>query len=111
MRVTIQKDMLESVDEKILLTVILGNIEAVKNGAITIDEAEKFIFSPHIKKMLMEKGCNKKIIELIVKGCEFEDINDLIPEKLEEIIEETKQETLKLLKSYKEINNSFWLDE
>ena len=111
MRVTIQKDMLESVDEKILLTVILGNIEAVKTGAITVDEAEKFIFSPHMKKKLMEKKCNKKIIELIMKGCEFEDINDLIPEKLEEVLEETKQETIKLLKNYKEINNSFWIEE
>lgn len=103
--------MLESVDEKILLTVILGNIEAVKNGAITIEEAEKFIFSPHMKKKLMAKKCNKKIVELVMKGCEFEDINDLIPEKLEEVMEETKQEVLKLLKNYKEINNTFWLEE
>ena len=105
------KKTLEKVDEKILLLSIVGTLEAIKNDGITIDEAEKFLFSPHMIKKLRVRQCNEKIIALIAKGCELEDIASLLPEKLDEVIGELKDETIMLIKEYKEYDNTFWLQE
>ena len=102
---------LGKVEEKILLVAIIGSLEAIKNGGITIDEAEKFLFSPHIVNKLKVKKCDEKIIELVAKGCELEDISSIIPEKLNEVIDEMKQEIVKLMQTYEEFNKSFWLGE
>ena len=51
------KKVLKKVDEKILLLSIVGTLEAVKDGGITIDEAEKFLFSPHMIKELRLRQC------------------------------------------------------
>lgn len=102
---------LGKVDEKMLLIAIVGNMESIKNKGITIDEAEKFLFCPHVVNKLKTKKCNEKIIELIEKGCELEDIYSLIPEKLDETINEIEQEALRLMKTYEEYNKSFWMEE
>lgn len=100
---------LGKVDEKMLLIAIVGSMESIKNGGITIDEAEKSLFCPHIVNMLKIKKCNEKIIELIEKGCELEDIYSLIPENLNEIINEIEQEALRLMKTFEEYNKSLWI--
>lgn len=111
MIVTCLKDYLEKVDEKIILLTIVGTLETLKNGGITIEEAEKFLFSPHMTKKLMGKGCNEKIIDILLKGCELEDIASLIPEKFNKIVDEMKQDALIILKTYEAFNESFWLEE
>lgn len=111
MIVKIKKNRLEKVDEKIILLAIVGNLEAVKNGGITIDEAEKFMFSPHMINKLRGKMCDEKIVELIMKGCELEDIASLIPEKLNDAINELEKESVNLMKKYDELNESFWIEE
>lgn len=111
MIVTYLKDYLEKVDEKIILLAIVGTLETLKNGGITIEEAEKFLFSPHMTKKLRGKECNEKIIDILLKGCELEDIASLIPEKFNKIVDEMKQEALIILKTYEVFNESFWLEE
>ncbi len=111
MLVTIKEDCLEKVDEKILLIAIIGSLEAVRKDAITLDEAEKFLFSPHMIKKLKSLKFSNEIMDLIMQGCELEDIVMLIPEKFLDIIEEMKQESLNLLKKYAEYRESFWLEE
>lgn len=86
----ISKNSLEKVDEKIILIAMAGTLETLKNGGITIEEAEKFLFSPYIVKKLKGKKCNEEIIELVLKGCELEDIVSLIPEELNDVIDELK---------------------
>ncbi|MBQ2802856.1 MAG: DUF3969 family protein [Lachnospiraceae bacterium] len=110
MIVTMKTNVFENVDEKILLLAITGTLEALKKGAITIDESEKFLFSPHMIKILKEKKCDEKIVGIIEKGCELEDISSLLPEKLEEVIEELKQETIMYTNNYEEYNKMFWLE-
>lgn len=110
MIIKLKKDELEKVDEKILLISIAGTLETIKCNAITIDEAEKFLFSPHMVEVLRNKRCNERIVDIIEKACELEDIYSLIPEKLNEIIIEMQQEVFMLIKSYEEYNKIFWLD-
>lgn len=111
MTITIQKEKLERVDEKIILLNVIGCLEAVKNGGITVEEAEKFIFSPHMIKRLKEKGYNDKIVELISKGCELEDIVSLMPQELENVLEEMKQEAIEIVKEYEPIDEMFWVED
>lgn len=79
-------------DEKLVLVSLLGIIAALKDNSLTIDEAEKFLFSPHMVNKLQIGKCNKKIINIIEKGCELE------------------QETLEILKEYPRYNKTFWID-
>ena len=111
MRVTVKRDVLEKVDEKNFLIAIIGNLEAVKNNGITIDEAEKFLFSPHMANKLKKEKCDEKIIELIKKGCELEDVASLIPERFDEVIDEMKRDALVIIQNYEEYNKSFWIEE
>ncbi len=110
MIVTIKTNTLEKVDEKMLLLSIIGGLEALKNGVVTIDEVEKFLFSPRMIKALREKKCDEKIVGIIEKGCELEDIYSLLPEKLDEVINDLKQEAILLAKNYEEYSKTFWLD-
>lgn len=110
MIVTIKTNTLEKVDEKILLLSIIGSLEALKNSVVTIDEVEKFIFSPRMVKALRKKKCDEKIVGIIEKGCELEDIYSLLPEKLDEVINDLKQEAILLAKNYEEYSKMVWLD-
>lgn len=101
---------MQEINEKIILINIIGALEAVANHAITIDEAESFIFSPHMIKVLHNKGCSNKILDILEKGCELEDIQSLLPEKLDETISGLKQEAFDLLGKYQQYNENFWLD-
>ncbi len=107
--VEIKIDILEKVDEKILLINIIGSLEAIKNRAITIEEVEKFIFSPRVIRKLREIGCNNKIVDIVEKGCELEDIYSLLPEKLEEEIDKLKQEVIEIAQKYEEYSENNWL--
>lgn len=107
----IKKNKLKQVDEKIILLTIVGNLEAIKKGGITIDEAEKFLFSPYMVNKLRAKRCDEKIVEIIMKGCELEDVSSLIPEKLNDVINDLKEESISLIKQYDELNESFWIEE
>ena len=111
MIITCLNDKIKKIDEKIILIAIIGNLEAVKNGGIALEEAEKFLFSPHIMEKLKRQGCDEKILELIMRGCELEDVVSLIPEKYNDIMEGMKQDALMLIKKYEVFNESFWFEE
>lgn len=99
----------KSLNEKILLISIIGTLEALKGEGLSINEAEKYLFSPHMVQMLREKKCNKSIIFIIEKGCELEDIISLLPQKYIDSIEELKQETLAILREYEVFEQKFWI--
>ncbi len=96
---------------KKIILLIIGSLEAIKEGAVSIDEIEKFLFSPHMHDMLKQKGYSEDILQIIEEGCELEDIFSLLPDELDETIEDMKKESVLLLKNYEEYNESFWLKE
>lgn len=99
----------QSLGEKMLLISIIGTLEAVKEGKMSIDEAEKFLFSPRMLRKLKEKHYDEKIIYIIELGCELEDIASLLPEKLLQSIEDLKVQALNIMEDYQEIDKKFWL--
>lgn len=99
-----------SKDNKILLISILGILDSLKYKVITINEAEKFLFSPYIVSRLKNLDTDKRIIEIIEKCTELEDIKDLVPEKYDITMNELKQEVIKLLCDFEENSNSKWVE-
>ena len=96
-------------NEKMLLISIIGTLEALKGEGLSINEAEKYLFSPHMAQVLKEKKCNKSIILIIEKECELEDIISLLPQKYIDSIEELKQEALTILREYEVFEQKFWI--
>lgn len=74
--------------EKLLLVLSLGLTEAIKAKAISIDDAEKILYGPSSLKVFKNLKLNEKLIDLINLGTELEDIEDLLPEKLEKNLDE-----------------------
>lgn len=87
-------------DEIRVLTIAIGILDALKQGTINIEFAEKNIFAPKYVKELKEKKCNGEIIKIIEEGCELEDIESLVPQKLANNIEILEKKALELLKMY-----------
>jgi chemotaxis protein CheY-P-specific phosphatase CheC len=101
---------MSEIEEKMILLSIIGILEALKRDCLQIDEAEKFLFSPHMINILKSLKGNDKIINLLERGCELEDIVSLIPEKLEKIINELKESAIEVLKGYPKFVKTFWVD-
>lgn len=102
--------MAEKVKEKMLLISIIGTLEAIREGGLSIDEAENFLFSPYMVHRLREKKYNESLINILEKGCELEDIASLLPQELVKSLEELKQEALAAMKSYESFEKEFWIE-
>ena len=102
---------MKDLEEKILLIEILGCLEALEKKVVSIDEIEKFIFSPRTIRLLREKKCNEAIISIVEQGCELEDYDSLIPEKLMNRIMEMKKSVEACIKEYKEYSQTFWRND
>ena len=99
----------KKVNEKIILLSIIGSLDAIKEEAVSIDEIEKFLFSPHIYHKLKQKGYSGDILQIIEEGCELEDIFSLLPDKFDGVIDNMRRKSLLLLKNYEEYNHFFFL--
>ncbi|MDE6232481.1 MAG: DUF3969 family protein [Lachnospiraceae bacterium] len=97
------------IKEKILLINILGTLNAIKNEKLSINEAEKFLFSPYMISKLKENHYSDRIIDILERGCELEDIVSLLPERLLPNIEELEKRSLEVLGSYQEFDKEFWI--
>ena len=79
----------------------IGLLTLVLNGFMTLDEAEKLIFSPRISRILREKGISQDFCSLIMNCCELEDVLELIPLKFEVSVRDRMVEFLEFLKKTK----------
>lgn len=46
-----------------MLISIIGTLEAIKKGALSITESEKFLFSPHMINQLKEKNIENRSLK------------------------------------------------
>ncbi|PYG90294.1 uncharacterized protein DUF3969 [Ruminiclostridium sufflavum DSM 19573] len=98
--------------ERFILFLNLAMTIAIKEGVISINDAENYIYNPYSLKKLNEMGINKKVSDLIHLGCELEDIESLIPHKLSKSIEEINRQSIKLLQEIQVESNHAkeWID-
>lgn len=101
---------INKIDEKFLLIHIVGLLYLLEIDTVSLDEAEKVLFSPYICKTLSDKGCNKKLVELLWKACELEDIKSIIPENYYETVVEIKNEAIMLFREYEIFDRERWLE-
>lgn len=47
----------------------LGSLRALEHKAITIDESQRILFSPHISRHLEKNKVNERIIDIIIECC------------------------------------------
>ncbi|ONN51749.1 MULTISPECIES: DUF3969 family protein [Acinetobacter] len=60
--------------EKLILLVNLGILHSLKNNYIDINEAEHFLYTPYMLKLLKENNCSMDLINIIHRGTELEDL-------------------------------------
>lgn len=83
--------------DRILTLLELGILTALENNKMKIYEAEGYLFNPYTVGLLENLGVNDQVVEIIKHGCELEDVESLIPQKLEETIQRLKGLTLGML--------------
>lgn len=85
--------------EKIFAVNTIGIITSLQENVITIEEAEKMIFSPRTMDLMKSKGASEELLNILHLGTELEDVESLIPHKLNSSLEEIKKQCLKLLQN------------
>ena len=97
-------------EEKAMLLIILGCLTALRKGIITCDESQGVLFSPgRIKNMKIAKY-DKRIIRLVGKCLELEDVLSLLPQKYMDTLDELIEETVHIVSTYECFDEESWLD-
>ncbi|MGE8412158.1 MAG: DUF3969 family protein [Pseudomonas sp.] len=68
---------------RLICTLAIGSLCALRAGAIALEEAERMVFTPGTASILRAKGLPDELSELVLQGCELEDVQSLIPERLD----------------------------
>lgn len=98
--------------ERFILLSIIGLMDSLSVGATSIEECETYLFSPYSVDKLSTLNLDEQIVELVENGCELEDVESLIPEKLHKSINEIRLKAIELLKNLpkEEVELKKWLD-
>ena len=76
----------------------LGILTALREKAITVDEAEKLLFLPKYHSVAQELNLHEGLIDIIVEGMGFDGLLTLAPDKLDESVDEVKAKVLNIVK-------------
>lgn len=68
---------------RFLSALSIGLLVSVQRGAMTLEEAERLLFSPRSSRILKEKGIPPEVGDLIMDCCELEGVLDLVPSKFD----------------------------
>ncbi|MBV7392519.1 DUF3969 family protein [Enterococcus sp. ALS3] len=85
----------------LFLVCIIGLLDSLKNGILAIDECELYLFSPYTLDILQQENVDQRIIDIVHLGTELEDIESLLPDKLDDNINELYESATELLKEIK----------
>lgn len=104
------------IDSDIMLLVcIIGLLESLKSGVLAIDECEQYLFNPYSVELLEGKDIDKKTIDIVQLGTELEDIESLLPHRLDANIQDLLDRAKNLLREIKPEANYYtekkWLTE
>jgi len=80
--------------ERLISIIQLGILTALESEIISIEDAEGYLFNPFTVEKLEKYGLNERVIDVLREGCELEDIQSLIPERLLTNIVRLKEQIL-----------------
>ncbi|WP_151835039.1 DUF3969 family protein [Acinetobacter ursingii] len=87
--------------EKLILLVNLGVLHSLRNNYIDINEAEYFLYTPYMLRLLKENNYSIDLINMIHKGTELEDLKGLnidFKNEVEKMFEECEEMIKKIPK-------------
>ncbi|HCC07101.1 MAG TPA: DUF3969 domain-containing protein [Clostridiales bacterium] len=98
--------------EKFILIINIGIMTAISEGVFIIKEAENYIYSPYSIEIIKKIGVNENIVKLINLGCELEDVESLIPHKLQDAIDDIRNTAINLLRKFgkSKLSTKKWID-
>lgn len=98
--------------ERFILIINIGITTAIKEGLISIEESENYFYSPYSVEKIKKLGVSEDVVKLVQLGCELEDIESIIPGKLNYTIDEMLNKSIELFYSIpKSISPSKkWID-
>lgn len=98
--------------EKLILLINLGVLYSLKNNYIDINEAEYFLYTPYMLRLLKENNCSIDLINIIHKGTELEDLGELKIDFKSEV-EKMFKECEDMIKNFPETSFEFekWYDQ
>ena len=99
--------------ERFILIVNLGLTAALKMDMISINEAERHLYTPYSFTILEELGINEDVVMLVKLGCELEDVESILPDKLDNSINTIHNSALDLLRTIPKpsMPSKLWIDE
>jgi hypothetical protein len=84
--------------KRFLLVLNVGLINSLKNGLISIEEVENYLYNPYSLERLRNLGVDQEIIELIQEGCELKNIDRIIKNQLKQTMDELESKSINNLK-------------
>ncbi|MEZ4865815.1 MAG: DUF3969 family protein [Caldilineaceae bacterium] len=84
--------------ERLLAILNIGLCVALEQGALSIEAAERYLYTPYTLGKLEQLGISSQLLHIVHLGTELEDVESLLPEKLAESLAEIKQASLDILK-------------
>lgn len=84
--------------EKIFLLLILGINKAINENLISLDEAEYLLYSPYVMGQI-NLITHSHLLDLIHRGTELEDIQQLVPDHFQEAIDQISLDAESTLKA------------
>lgn len=95
--------------EGYVLLFSVGLLTALQKEVLEINTAEKYLFNPYSISELQKCNVDERILEFIERSLELDDLNDLLPEKYPEKLNELQDEFLQLISQVP--YNSFRIDK
>jgi hypothetical protein len=85
--------------ERLLSLLSIGLCVAIEQGALPVQAAEDYLYSPYTIEKLQELGVSPQLMRLVHLGTELEDVESLLPEKLGESLAEMNCTALEILQA------------
>ena len=85
--------------ERLLSILSLGLCSALEQGALSIEAAERYLYSPYTLELLQKLNISPEVLQVVHLGTELEDVESLLPEKLDESLAEMKELSFKILQT------------
>ncbi|HSH24883.1 MAG TPA: DUF3969 family protein [Massilibacterium sp.] len=87
--------------EKIIGIYAIGLLDSLENGSITLKEAEDLLFHPKMAVQLKRVDASDEIVDLILHGCELEELEQIEYKEFVAQVKCLKKETLQLVEKQK----------
>ena len=85
--------------ERLLAFLNIGLCVAIGQGALSIEAAEDYLYSPYTLEKLQELGVSLQAMRMVHLGTELEDIASLLPAQLDESLAEIQGAALAILQT------------